>query len=45
MIVARENERESLREERLAAGVKRVIVARESEPLREARLAADVWRE
>ena len=44
MIVARENESESLREARLAADVEIVIVAceRESESLREARLAADV---
>ena len=45
MIVARDNESESLREARLAAdAVERVIVAREneSESLREARLAADV---
>ena len=50
MIVAREieNESESLRETiaRLAADVKRVIVAleNESKSLREARLAADVQR-
>ena len=44
MIVARENESESLREARLAADLKIVIVAREieSESSREARLAADV---
>ena len=43
MIVARDNESESLREARLAADVNRVIFAREneSESLREA-LAADV---
>ena len=44
MIVARDNESESLREARLAANVNRVIIAREneSESLREAILAADV---
>ena len=46
MIVARENESESLREARLVADVERVIFAheneRESYSLREARLVADV---
>ena len=43
VIVAHENECESLREERLAADVERVIVAREneSESLLEARLATN----
>ena len=36
MIVARENESESLREARLTTDVERVIVGRESESLREA---------
>ena len=46
VIVARENESESLREARFAADVERLIVAcgNESESLREARLAADVER-
>ena len=44
MIVARENESESLHEARLAADVERVIFARESESksLHEARLVADL---
>ena len=43
MIVARENESESMREARLAAGVERVIFAykNESESFREAILAAN----
>ena len=47
MIVARENESETLREARLAADIERVIVARknESESLLEARLVADVEKE
>ena len=46
MIVARDNESESLLESRLAADVNRVIVARdnESESLREAISADDVER-
>ena len=47
MIVARENESETLRQARLAADIERVIVARknENESLLEARLAANVERE
>ena len=44
MVVARENESESLRAARLSADVERVVVAREieNESLSEVRLAADV---